>query len=232
MSRIPDGSVDMILTDPPYGITKCTWDKVLPLELMWKQYLRVAKKNAAIVLFGDGPFSTQLINSNPKHFRYKWIWDKARGNNFQNAKKMPMKTHEEVLVFYQKPPKYNPQWWYSTPYQKVDRPRAKPPEILGNTSIRRSISSGSLDGRRYPVSILTFPRDSSKLHPTQKPVALLEYLIKTYTDNGEIVLDSTFGSGSTLVAAKNVGRRYIGFELDKNYFTIAKMRLEDAPKVA
>ena len=225
MNRIPDKSIDLILCDLPYGKTACKWDVIIPFEPLWAQYNRIAKVNAAIVLFSDEPFTSSLIKSNPKHFRYKWIWNKGRGSNFQCAKYQPMKCHEEICVFYRKMPTYNPQWWYSTPYKAVDRMRAKPSEILGATSIARNISKGSADGRRYPRSIINVSHDKSKLHPTQKPVALLEYLIKTYSNDGEVVLDNCFGSGSTLVAAVNTNRRYIGFELDSRYFEVAKQRL-------
>jgi site-specific DNA-methyltransferase (adenine-specific) len=226
MSRIPDGSVDLILCDLPYGRTACKWDTIIPFEPLWAQYNRIAKENAAIVLFSDEPFTSNLIQSNIKYFRYKWIWNKIRGSNFQSAKYVPMKSHEEIVVFYKKPPTYNPQWWYGTPYKAHTRKRSKPIETLGKGTISEfCVAAGSEDGRRYPLSILTYPRDSSGLHPTQKPVALLEYLIKTYTNEGEIVLDNCFGSGSTLVAAANTNRRYIGFEMEPQYFKTARQRL-------
>ena len=233
MSRIPDKSIDMILSDLPYGTTVYKWDNRIPLEPLWAEYNRIAKDNAAIVLFSDEPFTWQLIQSNNKYFRYKWIWNKGRGSNFQNARKMPMKSHEEICVFYRKPPIYNPQWWFSTPYKAINGRRATTVEGFGVNSIgnfRRNV--GSEDGRRYPLSILTFPCDSKKQHSSQKPVPLLEYLIKTYTHEGEIVLDSCFGSGSTLVAAANTNRRYIGFEIERKYFDIAKGRLDSLPRAA
>jgi len=235
-SRIPDKSIDLILCDLPYGVTKCKWDEVIPFEPLWEQYHRIAKDNAAIVLFSSEPFTTNLIKSNIKNFRYKWIWNKGRGNNFQNARFMPMKSHEEICIFYRKLPTYNPQWWYSTPYKATSRKRKNSLELLGEGIISQNmIAAGSKDGRRYPLSILNFPKEVKSLHPTQKPVALLEYLIKTYTNEGDIILDNCFGSGSTLVAAANTNRHYIGFELETKYFEIAWQRLnqpDTMPKVA
>ena len=238
MPRIPDKSIDMILCDLPYGITACKWDAVIPFKPLWAEYHRIAKDNAAIVLFSGEPFTSALISSNIKDFRYHWIWNKGRGSNFQNARFMPMKCHEEICVFYRRHPTYNPQWWYSTPYKATNRKRKNPSEIIGSGRINDfNISAGSADGRRYPLSILNFPKETKSLHPTQKPVALLEYLIKTYTNEGEVVLDNCFGSGSTLVAAVNTNRRYIGFELEPKYFEIARERLNgiistDAKKAA
>jgi site-specific DNA-methyltransferase (adenine-specific) len=233
MSRIPDKSIDMILCDLPYGTSACKWDVVLPFDRLWAHYRRIVKDNAAIVLFSDEPFTSNLIRSNYKNFRYKWVWNKGRGSNFQNARRMPMKCHEEICVFYKKTPKYNPQFWFSTPYKAENRKRSKAYEWIGNKSgtgrggsIRDAyITAGSEDGRRYPLSILSFPCDSNKVHPSQKPVALLEYLIKTYTSEGEVVLDNCAGSGSTLVAAANTNRHYIGFETEAKYFDIAWQRV-------
>lgn len=236
MSRIPDKSIDMILCDLPYGKSACKWDTVIPFDRLWQHYSRIAKDNAAIVLFSDEPFTSNLVRSNYKSFRYKWIWAKTKGSNFQSARKMPMKHHEEILVFYRKLPTYNPQWWYSAPYKAEDRKRTRDSEWLGSKSsekYRGSIrdfvkTAGSEDGRRYPMSILVFSADEPRQHPAQKPVPLLEYLIKTYTNEGEVILDNCFGSGSTLVAAANTNRRYIGFELEPKYFEIAKQRLDAA----
>lgn len=229
MARVPDKSIDMILCDLPYGKTACEWDVMIPPDRLWAHYNRIAKDNAAIVLFSDEPFTTNLINSNPKDFRYKWIWAKNKGSNFPNARYMPMKCHEEICVFYRKLPTYNPQWWYSTPYKARKGKRGNPVEMLGSTKISDFIlAAGSEDGRRYPTSILTFSHDSDRIHPTQKPLALCEYLIKTYTDEGGIVLDNCFGSGSALVAAVNTNRRYIGFESERKYFDIARQRLAEA----
>ena len=239
MSRIPDKSIDLILCDLPYGISACKWDEVIPFDRLWAQYNRIIKDNTAIVLFSDEPFTSNLIRSNSKNFRYKWIWAKSKCSNFQNARRMPMKHHEEICVFYRKLPTYNPQWWFSTPYKAENRKRGTTSEWLGSKvgeayggSIRDYVvTAGSEDGRRYPQSILNFPCEGKKYHPTQKPVALCEYLIKTYTNEEEIVLDNCFGSGTTLVAAKNTNRRYIGFELEARYFKTACERLGDSVKV-
>lgn len=227
MTRIPDKSVDMILCDLPYGTTNNKWDTVIPLKELWRQYERVIKPNGAIVLFSDEPFTTTLISSNPKHFKYKWIWDKTRGSNFQNARFMPMKSHEEICVFYTKKPTYNPQFWYSTPYSTTERARKNKIEgLAGGSAANYCTATVSKDGRRYPLSILKFTRDGKRLHPTQKPVALLEYLIKTYTNAGETVLDNCIGSGSTAIACINTGRNFIGFEIAEKYCRIAEERIK------
>ena len=224
MKRIPDKSIDMVLCDLPYGTTACKWDIVIPFEQLWAQYNRIVKDNAAVVLFSDEPFTYSLIKSNLKNFRYKWIWIKEQGSNFQNAKRMPMKCHEEIVVFYKKLPVYNPQWWFSKPY-KIKRYDSAV-EISGGR-LRRNGGTISEDGRRYPLSTLNFPREKG-LHPTQKPVPLLEYLIKTYSNENDVILDNCFGSGSILVAAVNTGRNYIGFETERKYYDIACQRLEEA----
>jgi site-specific DNA-methyltransferase (adenine-specific) len=216
----------MILCDLPYGTTACKWDVVIPFEPLWVEYNRIAKENAAIVLFSNEPFTSNLIRSNPKDFRYKWIWEKDNGTNFLHVRQMPMKCHEDICVFYRKQPTYNPQWWYSTPYKPLIKIRPNPVETLREGRVKSAHPiKGSEDGRRYPRSVIKFSRDGKKLHPTQKPVALLEYLIKTYTNEGDVVLDNCFGSGSTLVAAANTNRRYIGYEKDPKYFEIANRQL-------
>ena len=232
MKEIPDGSVDMVLCDLPYGVTACKWDVVIPVEKLWEQYKRIVKSNGAIILFGSEPFSSEIRVSNRKDYRYDWIWDKRRGSNFQNAHKQPMKSHENVLVFYQRQPTYNPVYWYGNPYKVGGGERKRIIEgIRGNKSAAkfRPVTT-SEDGRRYPLSIIKFERDGSRIHPTQKPVALLEYLIKTYTNEGETVLDNCMGSGSTGVACVNTGRNFIGMELDPGYFEIAKKRIEEAER--
>jgi site-specific DNA-methyltransferase (adenine-specific) len=229
MKRIADKSIDMILCDLPYGTTACKWDTAIPVEPLWEQYNRIIKDNGAIVLFADEPFTSQLVNSNLKQFRYKWIWNKTRGSNFQNARFMPMKCHEEICVFYKKKPTYNPQFWFSTPYKTAERKRTNQIEGLsGGSAANVCTATISEDGRRYPLSILTFVRDGSRIHPTQKPVALFEYLIKTYTNEGETVLDNCIGSGTTAIACINTGRNYIGFELDAHYCEIANERIQKA----
>ena len=232
MKRIPDGCVDCIICDLPYGTTACKWDTIIPLDELWEQYKRIVKQNGAILLFGSEPFSTTLRVSNLKQYRYDWIWNKTRGANFTLANIQPMKSHEVISVFYRKKPTYNPQYWYSTPYKTSEGARGKPVEMLGirNVPTAREIRSQTdhSDGRRFPLSILEFKNDKKKVHPTQKPVALIEYLIKTYTNEGELVLDNCMGSGTTAVAAINTKRRFIGFETQKEYFDIASKRIAEA----
>ena len=223
MKTIPDGSVDMILTDPPYGTTACKWDSVIDFDLMWLQLKRIIKPNGAIVLFGSEPFSSALRMSNIKQYKYDWVWDKRTISNPMLAKYQPLKQHENISVFSKKTHVYQPiktethivrNW-----KQGKQNPDAAAPATIGATGV----SVG-----KYPKTILSFK--SAKLegrvfHPTQKPVALLEYLIKTYTQENETVLDFTMGSGSTGVAAKNLNRSFIGIEMDDNYFAIAKDRI-------
>ena len=227
MSKLADGSVDFICTDLPYGITDTPFDKRIPFEPMWEQFKRVTKHNAAIALFSQMPFGAELIMSNRKMFRYEWCWKKNRGAGFLNAKKMPLRCHENILLFYQQLPTYNPQHWYSIPRYRVHYKR--------NNSKNYGNCDGSVydnkDGKRYPIDVLDFRIDNNavnKLHPQQKPVDLLEYFIRTYTNEGETVLDATMGSGSTGVAAINTGRNFIGFELEQKFFDIARKRIDDA----
>ena len=226
MKRIPDGSVDMILADPPFGTTGAPFDKRLPLNSMWEQFKRVTKKNAAIVLFSQMPFGAELIMSNRKMFRYEWVYQKALPTGFLNANKMPMRIHENILVFYWHLPTYNPQWFWSKPYKTNS---TEHPTKNYRTHKRTPHES---DGRRYPVDVLKFKQpitsNEKSWHPQQKPLGLLEYLIKTYTNEDETVLDATMGSGSTGVAAINTGRRFIGFETDKQYYQISLERMKAA----
>ena len=221
MKRIADKSIDMILCDLPYGMTYNKWDTVIPLDRLWKQYKRVIKDNGAIVLTASQPFASELICSNRKLFRYEWIWEKENSTNFLNAKKNPLKKHENILVFYKKLPVYNPQMSKGKPYTAV---RKEKPSLnyYKNQKMAKTVS----DGERYPISIIKFSRDKEKLHPTQKPVALFEYLIRTYTNEGETVLDNCIGSGTTAIACLNTNRNFIGFEKDKEYWEIANERLE------
>ena len=223
MKNISDKSVDMILCDLPYGTTQNKWDSVIPLEPLWEQYKRIIKDNGAIVLFAQTPFDKILGASNLKMLKYEWIWEKQQGTGFLNAKKMPLKKHENILVFYKKLPIYNPQM-IGNEIRTIKRNKnGKTTDNYGKfTYDEQSTYVG-----RYPTSILSFDRDKNKLHPTQKPVALLEYLIKTYTNVGEIVLDNTMGSGSTGVACKHTNRKFIGIELDEKYFELAKKRIEE-----
>ena len=225
MKEIPDGSVDMILADLPYGTTACEWDTRIPFEPLWEQYERIIKDNGAIVLFSQMPFGAELIQSNRRLFRYEWIWQKTLVAGFFNAKRMPLKAHESVLVFYKKLPTYNPQKWKSKP--RID----KATNHISNTVYgkKRRLDYSSPDGERFPIDVIKFSNGNYKSkHPTQKPVALLEYLIKTYTNEGETVLDNVMGSGSTGVAAVNTGRKFIGIELDPGFYETAKNRIEKA----
>ena len=221
MKNIPDGSIDMILCDLPYGTTRNKWDCVIPLDKLWCQYNRIIKENGCIALFAQTPFDKVLGASNLEILRYEWIWQKDNGTGFLNAKKMPLKMHENILVFYKSIPTYNPQMRNGfKPYtQKSGK---------GSSNYGKQISVITHNnGVRYPIDVLNFKRDKNKFHPTQKPVVLLEYLIKTYTNEGETVLDNCAGSGSTGVACVNTNRNFIGIELDENYFNIAKTRIEE-----
>lgn len=220
MKSIPDKSIDMILCDLPYGTTKNKWDSVIDLDLLWQQYERIIKDNGAIVLFAQVPFNIVLGGANLKLLKYEWIWEKDNGTGFLNAKKMPLKIHENILIFYKKPPTYNPQMRIG--YKPYEQKSGRGSNNYGEQI--RVITKNN--GERYPIDIIKFKRDKEKLHPTQKPVALLEYLIKTYTNENEVVLDNCMGSGSTGIACLNTNRKFIGFELDEKYFEIAKNRLE------
>lgn len=222
MKDIPDGSVDMILCDLPYGMTRNKWDSVVDLEALWVQYRRIVKQNGAIVLHCMQPFTTRLINSNPKDFRYCWVWDKSQISGFLNAKRRPLVRHEDIAVFYQKQPTYNPQ-------MRKGKMRRKGTNGRASTNYNRFELLGVVNDDYYPTSILDFalPRYKDG-HPTQKPVPLLEYLIKTYTNPGDVVLDNCMGSGSTGVACVNTKRMFIGMELDKEYYDIAVRRIAAA----
>ena len=221
MKDIPDESIDMILCDLPYGTTKNKWDSVIPLNKLWKSYERIIKDNGAIVLFSQMPFSAELVHSNLKLFKYEWILQKDNGTGFLNAKKMPLKIHENILVFYKKLPLYNPQMRTGfKPY------KCKQGRHSTNYGAYEQGHITESNGERYPIDIIKFKKDSG-LHPTQKPVELLEYLIKTYTNENETVLDNCMGSGSTGVACVNTNRNFIGYELDEKYFEIAGKRINE-----
>ena len=224
MKTIPDGSVDMVLTDPPYGTTACKWDTIIPLEPMWGQLKRITKKNGAIVMTASQPFTSVLVTSNLKMFKYCWVWNKKRPSNPMLAKKQCLKVHEDVCVFYESFGTYNPQGVFETD----GKPRGGVNPSSTELGFGKSIKAPYKQTRSgYPKSILEFGTNNTKnAHPTQKPVALMEYLIKTYTNEGDAVLDFTMGSGTTGVAAKNLGRSFIGIELDPTYFQIAKERIE------
>lgn len=227
MNDIPNQSIDMILCDLPYGTTKNKWDSVIDLNALWEQYCRIIKDNGAIVLFAQTPFDKVLGSSNLKMLKYEWIWEKTQATGHLNAKKMPMKAHENILVFYKKPPTYNPQ--------KTTGHERKVSKAEHKVNSKKTTNWGEYglttydSTERYPRDVLKFPKDIQKsaLHPTQKPVALLQYLIRTYTNEGNVVLDNTMGSGSTGVAAVLSNREFIGIELDVTYFDIAKQRIEN-----
>lgn len=224
MASLPDKCVDMVLTDPPYGTTACKWDSVIPFEPMWSQLNRIIKDNGAIVLFGSQPFTSLLISSNLKGFKYCWVWDKRRPSNPMLAKKQCLKVHEDLIVFSNKPHNYYPQGVIETDGMPRGGVRPSKTELGFGKSIKEDYEQTKTG---YPKSILTFGTDNTKnVHPTQKPVTLLEYLIKTYSLEGETVLDFTIGSGSTAVAAINTNRNFLGCELDKCYYDIACKRVE------
>ena len=219
MTQIKSGSVDMILCDLPYGVTKNEWDIIIPFDKLWEHYNRIIKDNGAVVLFGSQPFTSLMITSNLKNFRYCLVWEKNKFSDFLNAKRKPMKTNEDIAIFYKKQPTYNPQYWYSTPYTRWNTQSAVDKQT--NYGNHKENFVESLDGKRLPTTVLKFNRIERPKHPTQKPVDLLEWLIKTYSNEGEVVLDNCMGVGSTGVACKNLKRSFIGIELNKTYFDIA-----------
>lgn len=231
MNKIPSKSVDMILCDLPYGTTACKWDVIIPFDRLWEQYERIIKDNGAIVLFGSEPFTSMLICSNISLFKYDIVWDKVNCSSGVLAKKRPLKSHEDICVFYKKQPTYNPQMTTGTKWHRGGKKERKLAAIYGqeNKIVERKGGSDETD-LKYPKSILTVSNadNTKRVHPTQKPLKLLEWLIKTYTNENETVLDNTMGSGSTGVACVNTGRNFIGIELDKVYFDIAKQRIEEA----
>ena len=224
MKEIPSGSVDMVLADVPYGTTACKWDSIIPLDPMWEQLKRIIKPNGAIVLFGSQPFTSSLIMSNLKMFKYEQIWDKNKGTQPQLANIQPMKSHENILVFGKGKINYYPQKTKGDPYTRDNKQNHTEHSLSKGLKPIKQVNSGF----RFPKTVLMYPRDFSaqtRLHPTQKPVALMEYLIKTYTNENETVLDFTFGSGTTGVACANTCRKFIGIELDDKYFELGKNRI-------
>ncbi len=219
MTTLPDASIDMVMCDLPYGTTACKWDAVIPFEPLWAEYKRVTKPGAAIVLTASQPFTSLLVTSNLNAFRYQWVWQKERPSNPQLAKIQPLKMHEDILVFANGKTPYNPQGLVEIPEaeRKVHTPEKN---TLGHCKRKPYVQTHT----GYPKSILTFPSERG-LHPTQKPVALMEYLIRTYTNEGDTVLDNTMGSGTTGVACMNTGRDFIGIERDADYFAIAQKRI-------
>lgn len=226
MKSIPDGSVDMVLADPPYGTTACKWDSVIDLPLMWMQLKRIVKPKGAIVMTASQPFTSVLVCSNLKDFKYEWCWKKPKGTGHLNAKKQPMRDKEDILVFCREQPTYNPQFSVGEPYKaKPGKSKANGEDCYGDYKDIREDNTG----KRYPKQVLEFAivgRD--KLHPTQKPVALMEYLILTYSNEGDTILDNCMGSGTTGVACCPLSRSFIGIELDETYFNIASKRIAEA----
>jgi site-specific DNA-methyltransferase (adenine-specific) len=222
MTNIPDKSIDMILCDLPYEITACKWDKMIPLDKLWCHYERIIKDRGNIVLFSKQPFTTLLNNSNIKLFKYELIWCKQQATNPLCAKKRIMPIHENISIFYKNFGTYNPQMIYGKSNYKSFSGEKNIGEVYGNN---KSIHRNCNDGSRYPTSVLYYNNVRKSLHPTQKPIDLCEYLIKTYTNEGDLVLDNCMGSGSTGVACKNTNRNFIGIELDEKYFKIAENRI-------
>ena len=217
--------VDAIITDPPYGTTQNKWDSVISLDEMWNRINKLIKSNGAIVFTSQSIFTAKLILSNEKWFKYKLVWEKSKATNFLNAKKQPLRKHEDICVFYNKQPTYNPQMREGKPYDKGVRKD----QLTGSYGDFNPVHVKS-EGKRYPTDVVYFKTAESEgkvYHSTQKPVKLMEYLIKTYTDENDLVLDFTMGSGSTGVACMNTNRRFIGIELDENYFNIAKNRIKN-----
>lgn len=238
MKDIPAGIVDMVLADLPYGTTACKWDICIPLELLWEQYRRIIKKNGVVALFGSEPFSSRLRMSNIAQFKYDWVWCKNTCTGFQHAKNMPLKNHEIISVFSpgsmghesilgERRMTYNPQGIKTVNYERHGCLK-KFGGTVGRRPSQKDDYTQTAEG--YPKSVLDFANSKKTFHPTQKPVALLEYLIRTYTNEGETVLDNCMGSGSTGVACINTGRNFIGMELDPGYFETAKLRIEEAEK--
>lgn len=223
MNCIPDNSIDMVLTDPPYGITQCKWDEIIPLDEMWKQLNRITTPSTPIVMTATQPFTSMLVMSNTKDFRYTWVWDKVKGTGFLNANRMPMRNHEDVVVFYRKLPTYHPQKTTNHVRKVSTRVAKHQTDVYGHMKNDNIYDSTE----RYPrsVQIISTDTQNTSLHPTQKPVELMEYFIKTYTNDGDTVLDFTMGSGTTGVACKNLNRKFIGIELDEQYFNISKSRI-------
>lgn len=225
MRYIPDKSVDMILCDLPYGTTSCTWDSIFPFEPLWTEYERIIKDNGAIVLTASQPFTSKLIASNFRLFRYEWIWKKGKHTTgFLNANRMPLKNHENICVFYKKLPTYNPQGvQHIKPVFVMKSPEMK---VLGNRN-EALVKPHVVNKKNYPKSIVEFSRDNGTFHPTQKPLALFEYLVRTYTNEGDIVLDNCMGSFTTAIACDNTGRNWVGFEIEPAYCEKGKQRINE-----
>lgn len=224
MTNIPDGSVDMILCDLPYGTTACKWDSVIPFEPLWAEYKRVIKRNGAVVLTASQPFTTALIASNMREFRYCWVWEKQQPTGFLDARRKPMKAHEDVCVFYAATATYNPQGLVPTKVKNSRKNKA-------GSGVYGAVGADDYVQKEgnFPRSVLKIDRVThGQVHPTQKPVALMEYMVRTYTNEGDVVLDNCMGSGTTGVACANTGRKFIGIEMDAGYFAIAQERIAAA----
>jgi len=228
LRSLPPASVDMLLTDPPYGTTENFWDVPLPLPELWAAVKHAVKPNGAILLFAQCPYDKILGASNLKMLRYEWVWYKDRGTGFLNARRMPMKKSENILVFYQKLPTYNPQFEYREPYLRTHTSIG----LSSNYGKFTRSGTGSSDGRRFPGNVIQFPVVNNGVHPTQKPVELCEYLIKTYTNEGELVADICAGSGTTAAACINTGRRFVCFENAPQYYALAAERIRKAQETS
>ena len=224
MKKIPAGSIDLLLVDLPYGTTNCKWDSIIPLKDLWEAYNRVVKINGAMLFHCAQPFTSALVMSNPKFFKYEWIWEKSKATNYLNAKKQPLRAHESIVVFYRKPCTYNPQMTQGEAYNKGTAKRET--NVYGK-QVAVEVKS---DGERYPRSVqyCVTAEQEGKLHPTQKPLKLIDYLVSTYSDEEDIVLDNTMGSGTTGVACVKLNREFIGIEKDENYYNIAVDRISEA----
>lgn len=221
MEKISPASIDLVLCDIPYGITNCKWDKPIDLERMWDNLKNICKNTSTILFFSQMPFSALLVSSNLKMFKYNLIWDKKNPTGHLNAKKCPLRSHEEINVFYKNKSVYNPQFSIGSPYKAISGKNGS--ENYGQQV--RTITNNI--GKRYPKSILTFVKEKKSLHPTQKPISICEYLIKTYSNENDTVLDFCMGSGTTAIAAINTQRNFIGFEKDKNYCDLSLERIKD-----
>ena len=227
MPLIAYESIDMILCDLPYGTTACKWDTIIPFDKLWEQYERIIKQNGAIVLFGSEPFSSYLRMSNIKNYRYDWIWNKNKGANPLLSNRMPMKSHETISIFYNKLPLYNPQFTEGKPY-KAPRTGGTITNNFIKSNEKASFKQKDSNGKRHPLTIIDFSiHCGSKIHPTQKPVALFEYLIKTYTNEGDLVLDKCAGSGTTAIACLETNRKYIVIEKEEEYYKKGLKRINE-----
>lgn len=224
LKKIESKTVDLIITDLPYAVTRNHWDvETLNLDVLWSEWKRIRKDNGVVCLTATQPFASKLIISNPSEYKYDWIWEKQQGTGFLNAKKQPLRNHESILVFYKKQPTYNPQFTWSKPYSIL---REKDVNYKGSDNYGKQYTNQSIsDGRRFPLTVQKFSYDKEKLHPTQKPVALFKYLIETYTNENDLVIDCCAGSGTTGVACTQLNRRWVCIEKDDKYYQIAKNRI-------